>query len=225
MRVLLIEDKERLADAIRSGLQAEAIAVDCAFDGEEGLFKAQEGVYDALILDFLLPGLNGHEICVKLRESNIWTPILMLTARHGEDYETRALNIGADDFLAKPFSYPVLVARLRAIVRRGGSPRPIVMRVGDLELDPARRTCARASKPITLTAREFALLEFLLRRQGTVFSKQQILDHVWGFDFEGDENIVEVYIGYLRRKVDEPFHRRSLQTVRGVGYRFLQEEV
>lgn len=224
MRVLLVEDEMRLAEAIRSGLQAESIAVDCVCDGEEGLFKAQEGSYDVIVLDILLPGRNGYEICTKLREAGIWTPVLMLTARHGEEYEARALNIGADDFLAKPFSYLVLVARLRALVRRGGAPRPAVICVGDLELDPARRTCLREGNAISLTAREFALLELLMRKPGEVLSKQQILDHVWGFDFEGDNNIVEVYIGYLRRKIDEPFSRRSIQTVRGVGYRLLKEE-
>jgi two-component system OmpR family response regulator len=225
VRVLLVEDEMRLAEAIRGGLQAEAIAVDCAFDGEEGLFKAQEGVYDAIVLDILLPGRNGYEVCSKLRESGVWTPILMLTARHGEEHEARALNIGADDFLSKPFSYLVLVARLRALVRRGATPRPTVMRVDDLELDPARRTCTRGGAAISLTAREFALLELFMRRPGEALSKQQILDHVWGFDFEGDENIVEVYVGYLRRKIDDPFGRRSIQTVRGVGYRLLREEV
>ncbi len=224
MRVLLVEDELGLVEAIRLGLQAEAISVDCAFDGEDGLFKAQEGVYDAIVLDLMLPGRNGYEICTKLREAEVWTPILMLTARDQEDTETRALNIGADDFLAKPFSYPVLVARLRALARRGATPRPTVIRVGNLELDPTRRTCTRESVAISLTAREFSLLEFLLRRPGAVLSKQQILDHVWGFDFEGDENIVEVYIGYLRRKIDEPFRQRSIQTVRGVGYRFLRDE-
>jgi len=224
MRVLLVEDETRLAEAIRGGLQAEAIAVDCAFDGEEGLFKAQEGSYDVIVLDILLPGRNGYEICAKLREAGVWTPILMLTARHGEEYEARALNIGADDFLEKPFSYLVLVARLRALVRRGSTPRPAVIRIGDLELDPTRRMCVRESVAISLTLREFALLEFLMRKPGEVLSKQQILDHVWGFQFEGDENIVEVYIGYLRRKIDEPFGRRSIQTVRGVGYRLVNED-
>ena len=224
MRVLLVEDEIRLAEAIRNGLQAESIAVDCAFDGEEGLFKAQEGSYDAIVLDILLPGRNGYEVCAKLREAGIWTPILMLTARHGEEYEARALNIGADDFLAKPFSYLVLVARLRALVRRGSSPRPAIIRIGDLELDPARRTCVRAGRAVSLTTREFALLELLMRKPGEALSKQQILDHVWGFDFEGDENIVEVYVGYLRRKIDEPFGQRSIQTIRGLGYRLVKEE-
>jgi two-component system OmpR family response regulator len=225
MRVLLVEDELRLADAIRSGLQAEAISVDCAFNGEEGLFKAQEGIYDAIVLDILLPGRNGYEVCTKLREADIWTPILMLTARHGEEYEARALNLGADDFLAKPFSYTVLVARLRALVRRGSTARPAVIRVGELELDPARRTCTRGGNiTINLTTREFALLELFMRQPGTVFSKQQILDYVWGFDFEGDENIVEVYIGYLRRKIDGPFGQRSLHTIRGAGYRLQREE-
>lgn len=224
MRVLLIEDELRLAEAIRYGLQAESIAVDCSFDGEEGLFKAQEGSYDAIVLDILLPGRNGYEVCKKLRETGIWTPILMLTARHGEEEEARALNIGADDFLSKPFSYLVLVARLRALARRGSTPRPSVICIGDLELDPAKRTCLRGGVVVSLTAREFALLELFMRRPGDVLSKQHILDHVWGFDFEGDENIVEVYVGYLRRKIDEPFAQRSIQTVRGVGYRLVRED-
>lgn len=224
MQVLLVEDEVRLAEAIRGGLQAEAIAVDCAFDGEEGLFKAQAGSYDVIVLDILLPGRNGYEICTRLREIGIWTPILMLTARHGDEYEARALNIGADDFLEKPFSYLILVARLRALVRRGSTPRPVVIRIGDLELDPTRRTCLREGTVISLTLREFALLELLMQKPGEVLSKQHILDHVWGFQFEGDENIVEVYIGYLRRKIDEPFARRSIQTVRGVGYRLLKED-
>ncbi len=224
MRVLLIEDEVTLAEAIRNGLQAESIAADCAYNGEEGLFKAREGSYDAIVLDILLPGRTGYEVCKKLREAHIWTPILMLTAHHGEEAEAKALNIGADDFLSKPFSYLVLVARLRALVRRGVSPRPTVIYSGNLELDPLRRTCRCQGQEINLTAREFALLELFMRRPGEVFSKQHILDHVWGFDFEGDENIVEVYVGYLRRKIDEPFGQRALQTVRGVGYRLLRNE-
>jgi len=223
VRVLLIEDEVRLVDAIRRGLLAEEIAVDCAFDGEEGLIKAQEGSYDAIVLDIMLPGRNGYEVCQKLREGESWTPILMLTARQGEADEARALNLGADDFLSKPFSFLVLVARLRALVRRGNSPRPTALRVGDLELDPARRMCVRAGNAIGLTTRELSLLELFMRRPGEVLSKQQLLDHVWGMDFAGYHNIVEVYVGYLRRKIDEPFGLQSIQTVRGAGYRLLQE--
>jgi two-component system OmpR family response regulator len=222
--VLLVEGEVGFIEAMRGGLQAEAISVDYALDGEEGLFKAREGSYDAIVLDIRLPGRNGYEVCQKLREVGVWTPILMLTARQNESDEARALNLGADDFLSKSFSYPVLVARLRALVRRGNIPRPAAMWVGDLELDPTRRTCRRAGNSIELTAREFALLEFFMRRPGEVLPKQQILDHVWGFDFAGDNNIVEVYVGYLRRKVDEPFGCRSIQTVRGFGYRLFQEE-
>jgi len=223
MRVLLVEDEVRLVEAIQRGLQADGIGMDAAFDGEEGLFKAQEGTYDVIILDLLLPGWNGYEVCQKLREASIWTPVLMLTARQGEADEARALNLGADDFLSKPFSYLVLVARLRALARRGSTARPSVFRAGDLELDPVRRVCVRAGNVIELTAREFSLLEFFMRRPGEVLSKQQLLDHVWGFDFEGYHNIVEVYVGYLRRKIDEPFGQQSIQTVRGVGYRLVQE--
>lgn len=222
--MLLIEDERPFADAIRNGLQAEAIAVDCAYDGEEGLFQAQEGSYDVIVLDILLPERNGYEVCRKLREAKNWTPILMLTARHGEESETKSLNIGADDFLSKPVSYPILAARLRALARRGSMPRPAILQFNNLELDPWRRTCRYMGQEVTLTAREFSLLEFFMRQPEKVFAKRQILDHVWGFDFEGDENIVEVYVGYLRRKIDEPFGQRALQTVRGVGYRLLRNE-
>lgn len=157
-------------------------------------------------------------MCERLREANVWTPILMLTIVNSETEEAQALNIGADDFISKPFSYPILTARLRALIRRGGKPRPVILCLGDLHLDPARRTCVRAGRSIKLTETEFALLEFFMRRPGEVLSKPEILDHIWGFDFEGDYNVVEVYIGYLRRKIDEPFGYHSIHTVRGAGY-------
>ncbi|XXY50181.1 response regulator transcription factor [Sorangium sp. So ce269] len=223
MRVLLVEDEERLAEAIASGLAAEGFAVDAVRSGADGLWRATEGQYAAIILDILLPDLNGYEVCAALREREVWTPILMLTAKDGEYDVAEALDTGADDFLSKPFSYVVLVARLRALVRRGAAPRPAVLRVGDLELDPATRGCRRDGQDIALTPREFALLDALMRRRGEVVSKQRILDVVWGLDFPGDPNVVEVYVRYLRQKIDAPFGRRSLETVRGVGYRLREE--
>jgi DNA-binding response OmpR family regulator len=223
MRVLLVEDEERLAEAVASGLAAEGFAVDAVRSGADGLWRATEGQYAAIILDILLPDLNGYEVCAALREREVWTPILMLTAKDGEYDVAEALDTGADDFLSKPFSYVVLVARLRALVRRGGAPRPAVLRVDDLELDPVTRRCRRAGQDVALTPREFALLDALMRCRGEVVPKQRILDVVWGLDFPGDPNVVEVYVRYLRQKIDAPFGRRSLETVRGVGYRLREE--
>lgn len=219
MQLLLVEDEERLAAAIASGLAAEGFTVDCARSGSEGLWRALEGQYAAVILDILLPDMNGYDICATLRARQNWVPILMLTAKDGEHDEARALDTGADDFLSKPFSYLVLVARLRALVRRGAGPRPAVLVIDDLELDPVARTCRRGERDIALTPREFALLEALMRCAGEVVSKQQILDEVWGVDFLGAPNVVEVYVGYLRRKIDAPFGRANLETLRGLGYR------
>jgi two-component system, OmpR family, response regulator len=219
VRILVVEDDVNVAGAIKRGLQAEGFAVDVAPDGDDGLWLATEAAYDAIVLDIMLPGLNGYELCTRLREAGNWAPILMLTAKDGELDEARALDTGADDFLSKPFSYVVLVARLRALLRRGGRERPCVLRAGDLRLDPATHQVWRAQTPIQLTPRQFSLLEFLMRRAGDVLSKIEILDHVWDFAFDGDPNIVEVYVGQLRRRIDEPFGRNSLQTVRLVGYR------
>jgi two-component system OmpR family response regulator len=219
MRVLLVEDEVRLAGAVRRGLEAEGFSVDVALDGTEGLWRAQEGAYDAIVLDIMLPGLNGYRICSALREAGDWTPILMLTAKDGELDEVEALDTGADDFLSKPFSFAVLLARLRALLRRGAPERPAVLAAGDLRLDPASHQCWRGEEEVALTAREFALLEFLMRRCGQVLSKSEILEHVWDPAYDGDFNIVEVYVGYLRKKVDAPYGRRSIETVRGAGYR------
>ena len=219
MRILAVEDHRRVAAAIRRGLEAEGFAVDVASDGEEGLWLAREQPYDAIVLDILLPKINGYKVCATLRDEGNWTPILMLSAKSGEWDEAEALDTGADDFLAKPFSFVVLVARLRALLRRGARARPSVLRAGDLSLDPAAHVCRRGEEEISLSAREFSLLEFLMRRAGQVVSKSEILAHVWDFDFEGDDNIVEVYVRYIRRKIDIPFGRRSLETVRGAGYR------
>ncbi|HET9945757.1 MAG TPA: response regulator transcription factor [Actinomycetes bacterium] len=219
MRVLVVEDDRRLAGAVKRGLEGEGYAVDVAFDGSEGAWLARENAYDALVLDVMLPGLTGLEICRLLRDAGCWVPVLMLTAKNGEQDEARALDTGADDFLSKPFSFVVLLARLRALVRRGAAERPAVLVAGDLVLDPAGHQVRRGDVPVDLTPRQFSLLEFLMRHQGEVVSKRTILDHVWDFAFDGDPNIVEVYVGQLRRRVDAPFGRASLQTVRLVGYR------
>ncbi|MEO5852809.1 MAG: response regulator transcription factor [Nocardioides sp.] len=219
MRILVVEDDAAMAAAVKRGLEAEGYAVDVAPDGLEGEWLAQENAYDAAVLDVMLPRLAGDELCARLRAAGNWVPILMLTARSGAAEEARALDAGADDFLAKPFSYLVLVARLRALVRRGAVDRPTVLTAGDLRLDPASHEVWRGSTEIALTPRQFSLLEFLLRRAGEVVSKATILEHVWDFAYEGDPNIVEVYVRQLRQRVDQPFARHSLQTVRLVGYR------
>jgi len=223
VRVLVVEDEVGLAEALERGLTASGFTVEVTHDGLDGIWRARERTYGAIVLDLLLPGMNGFEICRTLRAEGVWTPILILTAKDGEYDEAEALDTGADDFLAKPFSFVVLVSRLRALQRRGTMPRPPVLEVGDLVLDPASRECRRDGTPIALTAREFDLLEALARRPGTVRSKVDLLESVWGSDFEGDSNVVEVYVGYLRRKIDAPFGRSSLQTVRGMGYRVIAD--
>ena len=219
MRVLVVEDEKRLAAGLKKGLEADGYATDVALNGSDGLWMARENPYDAIVLDIMLPGLNGYRVCATLRDEGVWTPILMLTAKDGELDEAEALDTGADDYLTKPFSYVVLLARLRALIRRGARERPAVLRAGDLRLDPAARRAFRGEVEVELTAREIALLEFLLRRKGDVVSKRDILEHVWDYDFEGDPNIVEVYIRRLRNKLDRPFERRAIETVRGAGYR------
>jgi len=219
VRILVVEDEVHLAAAIAEGLAAERYDVDVEHDGLDGLWRAREGSYDVIVLDVLLPGMNGYRVCRTLRDEEVWTPILILTAKDGEYDEAEALDTGADDFLSKPFSFVVLLARLRALLRRGGAPRPPVLTAGTLVLDPGTRACKRGDTDIRLTAREFSLLEYLMRRDDTVASKSEILDHVWGLDFAGDPNVVEVYVGYLRRKIDEPFGVQTIRTVRGAGYR------
>jgi DNA-binding response OmpR family regulator len=219
MRVLVVEDEKRLAAGLKKGLEADGFAVDVALDGTDGLWLARENPYDVIVLDIMLPGVNGFRICSTLREDGNWTPILMLTAKDGEFDEVEALDSGADDYLTKPFSYVVLLARLRALLRRGGRERPAVLEAGDLRLDPAQRRAWRGEEALTMTARELALLEYLLRHKGDVVSKRDILEHVWDYDFEGDPNIVEVYIRRLRNKLDRPFDRQAIETMRGAGYR------
>ena len=221
MRVLVVEDEVRLAEALRIGLQAEGFAADVAHDGEEGLHLAIERGYDAVVLDVMLPKLNGYRVCQRLRAAGNWVPVLMLSAKDGEYDQAEGLDVGADDYMVKPFSYVVLVARLRALIRRGRPERPALLVAGDLRLDPSRHEVSRGEQPIDLTPREFALLEYLLRRRDEVVAKQDILEHVWDAHYDGDPNVVEVYVGYLRRKIDAPFGRRSLRTVRGAGYRLV----
>ncbi len=219
MRVLVVEDEVLLAQTIARGLGADGFNVDVQGNGVDGLWAATENAYDAVVLDLMLPRMNGYDVVKNLRARGVWTPVLMLTAKDGEYDEADAFDLGADDYLTKPFSFVVLTAHLRALVRRGAPERPVVLAAGDLELDPSRRTVTRAGTEITLTSREFGLLQHLMRHRGDVVTKSQILDAVWDAAYDGDHNIVEVYVGYLRRKIDAPFGRRSIQTLRGMGYR------
>jgi two-component system OmpR family response regulator len=224
MRVLVVEDEAVLAEGVRRGLEAEGFATDVAANGVDGLWMAQEHPYDAIVLDILLPGMNGYTFCAEPPAAGVWTPILMLTAKDGDLDEAEALDTGADDYVTKPFSYVALVARLRALIRRGGAERPAVLEAGDLRLDPAEHRAWRGDVELALTGRELALLEYLLRCEGSVCSKTDIVDHVWDGSFDGDLNIVEVYIGHLRAKIDRPFGRSSIQTVRGAGYRLVGDD-
>ena len=223
MRVLVVDDELRLARSLRVGLEAEGFAVDLAQNGTDGLWLARENEYDAIVLDLMLPGINGYKVCAALRSEKDWTPILMLTAKDGEWDQVEGLDTGADDYLTKPFSFPVLVARLRAVARRGARERPTQLEVGDIRLDPAARRVWRGGDEVVLTAREFSLLAFLVRHQGDVVTKRQILEAVWGFDFQGDPNIIEVYVRHLRNKIDRPFGREAIQTLRGAGYRLASD--
>ena len=223
MRVLVVEDEIRLARYLKRGLEAEGFAVDVVRDGAEGLWMAMEQPYDAVTLDVMLPGMNGYKICESLREQGNWVPVLMLTAKSGEHDEAEALDTGADDFLSKPFSFVVLLARLRALMRRGTGERPPVLSVGTLTMDPSPHEVRRAETVVDLTIREYSLLEYLMRHAGDVISKAELMAHVWDWDFDGDSNIVEVYVGYLRKKIDAPFDVKTLCTVRGAGYRLVAD--
>ncbi len=223
MRLLVVEDERRLAAGLRNGLEAEGFAVDVVHNGIDGLWMARENPFDAIVLDVMLPGANGYQVCRTLRSEGNWTPILMLTAKDGIWDQVEGLDTGADDYLAKPFSYPVLVAHLRALLRRGKSPRPAVLEVGDLRLDPAAHQVWLDGTEIALTRREFAILEFLAHHPGDVLPKTKIIDHVWNFEFDGDPNIVEVYVRRLRSKLQRSPDRPVIDTVRGAGYRLVAE--
>ena len=225
MRLLVVEDERRLAAGLRKGLEAEGFAVDVVHSGIDGIWMARENPFDVIVLDIMLPGANGYQVCRTLRSEHIWTPILMLTGKDGVADEVEGLDIGADDYLTKPFSHAVLVARLRALLRRGACPRPTVLEVGDIRLDPATRRVWLADREIPLTAREFAVLDHFVHHPDEVLSKTNILNHVWDFDFDGDPNIVEVYVRRLRTKLERPKGRPVIETIRGAGYRLVANRV
>lgn len=223
MRILIVDDEKNITRYLAESLRAEGFSIDCAYDGITALEKATTTPYDAITLDIMLPGMSGYEVCKRLRAAEITTPVLMLTAKDGEYDEADALDIGADDFLRKPFSLIVLVARLRALLRRGGASRGSTLTVGDLVLEERTHTVTRAGDIIELTPREYDLLYQLMANKGTALSKTLLLDRVWGFGPAGDQNVVEVYIGYLRKKIDAPYPNNLIHTVRGVGYRIAEE--
>jgi two-component system OmpR family response regulator len=219
VRLLVVEDDLKMASLLKRGLEREGYAVDVAGSGDQALWAGTEFPYDAVVLDAMIPAPDGFEVCRRLRESGRWMPVMMLTARDAVDDRVRGLDAGADDYLVKPFSFAEFFARLRALLRRDVGERPVVLRAGELRLDPATKTVRRLQTSIALSAKEFALLEFFLRHKGEVLSRTQILDHVWDFAYDGTSNVVEVYIRYLRQKIDRPFDRQSIETVRGSGYR------
>ncbi|WP_299445902.1 response regulator transcription factor [uncultured Phycicoccus sp.] len=219
MRLLLVEDERPLAAALDEALREAGWVVDHTEDGREGLRRGVAGTYDVIVLDIMVPGMNGYDVLKHLREHKVWTPVLMLTAKDGEFDQTDAFELGADDYVTKPFSTPVLLARLQALARRGAPERPVAMTAGGLSLDPTTRRVTREGKEVQLTAREYSLLHHLMRRAGQVQSKAEILENVWDSDYPGADNVVEVYIGYLRRKIDTPFETKVIETVRGMGYR------
>jgi two-component system, OmpR family, response regulator len=223
MRILVVEDELKMAGLLRRGFQEEGHAVDLARTGDDALWMARATEYDALVLDLMLPGIDGLEVCRRLREGGVWAPVLMLTARDGVEDRVAGLDAGADDYLPKPFSFAELLARLRALVRRGANERPTVLEVGDLRLDPATRRAWRGDVEVKLSAKEFALLEAFMRRPGDVLSRYQLLEHAWDYGYENRSNVIDVYVRYLRDKVDRPFGRASIETVRGVGYRLRDE--
>jgi len=222
VKILLVEDDKKIATIVKRGLEAEGFTVEVAFDGIDGLWLATEGSFDLIVLDIMLPGRNGYQICADLRQAGDWTPILILTAKDGDLDEAEALDTGADDYLTKPFSFAVLVARVRALLRRATGRNPAPVAAGDLRIDPGQRRVWRGETEVELTSRQFDVLEFLVRRAGQVLSKTEILDGVWDYEFEGDPNIVEVYIRRLRTRIDEPFGRHAIETVRGAGYRLAE---
>jgi len=220
MLLLIVEDSVRMAGLLRRGLLEEGYAVEVASSGIDAVWQATETTFDAIVLDVLLPDIDGFEVCRRLRQAERWAPILMLTARDDVADRVRGLDAGADDYLTKPFAFEELLARLRSLVRRGPGERPAVIRVDDIELDPAAHTIRRGDVPIDLTKKEFALLQYLMAHQGEALSRERLLEHVWDFAFDGDPNVVDVYVGYVRAKIDRPFGRHSIETIRGIGYRF-----
>ena len=224
MRVLIVEDELKMAGLVRRGLVEDGHAADVAGSGEDAVWMAQAHTYDAIVLDVMLPGLSGFETCRRLRNEGVWAPVLMLTARDGVQDRVAGLDAGADDYLTKPFSFAELLARLRALVRRGGVERPTEMRVGSLRLDPAARRAWRGEHELSLSPKEFALLETFMRRPGQVLTRLQLLEHAWDFAYENRSNVVDVYVRYLRGKIDRPFGATSLETVRGVGYRLREDD-
>ena len=223
MRVLIVEDEVKLAALLRRGLRREGIAADVAARGEEALWMAEATEYDAIVLDVMLPGIDGFEVCHRLRGAQVWAPILILTARDAVRDRVAGLDGGADDYLVKPFSYAELLARLRALVRRGPVERPTELTVGDLRLDPARRRVWRGETEIELSPKEFAILQMFMRRPGEVLSRFALLEHAWDYDYENRSNVVDSYVRLLRRKIDKPFGLRSIETVRGAGYRLRED--
>ena len=219
MRILVVEDELKMAGLLRRGLEEEGYAVDVAATGSDAVWAATENPYDAILLDVMLPDVNGFEVCRRLRAAGRWAPVLMLTARTAVTDRVAGLDAGADDYLTKPFSFSELFARVRALVRRGATERPAVLEVGDLTLDPAARRVTRGDAAVELTAKEFALLEYFMRRPGEVLTRSRIIEHVWDFGYDGDSNVVDVYVRYLREKIDRPFRWDSIETVRGSGYR------
>jgi two-component system, OmpR family, response regulator len=223
MRILVVEDALKMANLLRRGLVEEGHAVDVARTGTDAVWMAQAAEFDAIVLDLMLPGIDGFEVCRRIRDAGVWAPVLMLTARDGVEDRVAGLDAGADDYLPKPFSFAELLARLRALVRRGAAERPTVLAVGDLRLDPATRQAWRGETEVRLSAKEFALLEAFMRRPGQVLSRYQLLEHAWDYAYENRSNVVDVYVRYLRGKIDRPFGRDSLETVRGVGYRLRKD--
>ncbi|WP_433673399.1 response regulator transcription factor [Nocardia sp. CA-136227] len=224
MRALVVEDEERLALTLRRGLELEGFVVQLAATGTDGLWWALEDDFDVIVLDLMLPGLSGYEVLRRLRAHDVATPVLMLTAKDGDYDQVDALDLGADDYLTKPFSFVVLIARLRALLRRRAPQRPTILAAGDLTLDPSRRSAHRGDTELVLTPREFALLEYFLQNKGIVLTKTDLLRNVWDAHYDGPGNVVEVYVGYLRKKIDAPFGQASIQTVRGAGYRLLDPD-
>jgi two-component system, OmpR family, response regulator len=219
MRLLVVEDDEKMASVLKRGLEREGYAVDVAANGQDALWAGRELPYDAVVLDAMIPVPDGFDVCRQLREAGKWMPVMMLTARDSVDDRVRGLDAGADDYLPKPFSFAELFARLRALLRRDVGERPSVLCAGDLRLDPATKSVTRGDDPISLSAREFALLELLLRHKGEVLSRTAIIDHVWDFAYDGTSNVVDVYVRYVRDKIDRPFGRHAIETLRGAGYR------